>query len=251
VTKETNKEDSFKSIHLWRWVTAVGVAFIALGSASEAAFLLRDMSVEVYSIFSNQYDYDKLAKINVGNTVEYVEDLVGNPQVSRAIDPDTTANYFYTSDYLLTLFYNDERIIAYVWVSLDEDFQPDVVLRSGEKGAVGDFVFADIPLEAKGYTLNDSRIVRYYLENLEGGQAAGLVDTYLGNVQYGAFQSGKDITELYQAEVGGSKANAAAIYKKLREQTRPNLYGRGNLPLEHIEKSVLSSNEFTGYFGNN
>jgi hypothetical protein len=158
MTKAAKTDGRYKSMRLWQWATAIGVGFIALGSASEAAFLLRDMSVD---------------------------------------------------DYLLTLFYNDERVVAYTWVSLDEGFQPEVVLSSGEMGEIGEFVFADMPLEAKGYSLDDSHIVSYYLENLEGGQAAGLVDTYLGNVQYGAYGADEGIAGLYQAEVNGDQSSVA------------------------------------------
>jgi hypothetical protein len=232
----------------WKTVTALSLGFIALGNASSATFLVRAMSIEVYSFFSHQYEYDTLASINVGNTVVYTEARLGHPQVSRFIDADTTANYFYTDNYLLTLFYSDNRITAYTWVSLEEGFAPEVSLRNGEQRAMGEFVFNDMPLEVKGYTLDDSRIVRYYLENLEGGRTAGFIDTYLANVQYGAFAPGETITALYQAEVIGEEDSADSSLNKLRSQTKPNLYGQGNLPLEYIEKSVLSNNEFAGYF---
>jgi hypothetical protein len=248
-----NKNDHIEGLLAtgwWKTATALGIGFIALGNASSAAFLVRNMSIEVYSFFSNQYEYDTLASINVGNTVAYAEERLGNPQVSRAIDTDTTANYFYTGEYLLTLFYSESRITAYTWVSLEDGFTPDVSLRNGEQRALGEFVFNDMPLEVKGYTLDDSRIVRYYLENLEGGRTAGFIDTYLANVQYGAFAPGEAITDLYQAEVIGDESSADASLNKLRSQTKPNLYGQGKLPLKYIEKSVLSNNEFAGYFGN-
>jgi hypothetical protein len=235
----------------WKTITAIGITFIAMGSASEAAFLVRDMYVEVYSLVSNQYEYDMLASINVGNTVAYAEDRLGYPQVSKAIDAETTANYFFTGEYLLTLFYQDNRIVGYTWVSVDNNFIPEMDLRNGELRAMGEFVFNDMPLEVKGYTLDDSRIVRYYLENLEGGRAAGFIDTYLGNVQYGAFEPGKAVSTLYQAEVVGNDREAETALNSLRAQTKPNLYGQGSLPLKYIEQSVLSNNEFTGYFGNN
>jgi hypothetical protein len=235
----------------WRVLTAIGITFIALGSASEATFLLRDMYVEVYSMVSNQYEYDTLASINVGNTVAYIEDTLGQPRVSRAIDADTTANYFFTGEYLLTLFYNSGRIEAYTWISVDADFRPVVDLRTGESAAMGEFVFADIPLDVNGVALDDSRIVRYYIESLEGGRVGGFVNTYLGNLQYGAFAPADGITDVYQAEVVGDELAAAEALATLRSSGLPNLYGQGNLSIEKIERSVLSNSEFVGYFGNN
>jgi hypothetical protein len=246
-----DQKPSITTSRWWQLLTGIGILFIAIGSASEAAFLIRDGYVEIYSIFSNQYEYDTLASINVGTTVEHAENLLGYPQVSRAIDPDTTANYFYTGEYLLTLFYSENRIVAYTWVSTDDKFTPEVDLQNGTLSDAGEFSFADIALEVKGYTLDDSRIVRYYLEYLEGGRTSGFVNTYLGNVQYGAFAPANEISKLYQAEVTGDEQSAEDAYTQLRNQVRPNLYGRGHLPLEHIEKAVLSNNEFTGYFGNN
>jgi hypothetical protein len=247
---DDDDEDNRLTSGWWQTLTAIGVTFIALGSASEAVFLIRDLYVHVHSMVSNEYEYETLASINVGNTVAYIEDQLGQPQVSRAIDGDTTANYFFSGDYLLTLFYRSGRIEAYTWLSVDNEFTPEVDMRTGVFAPMGAFVFSDMPLEVSTFALDDSRIVRYYIESLEGGRSGGFLNTYLGNVQYGAFAPADSISDLYQAEVVGDDRAARKAASTLRSSGLPNLYGQGNLSLEHIERSVLSNSEFVGYFGN-
>ncbi len=232
-------------------MAAVGIGFIALGNFSDATLLIRDLGIEIYTWVSNDYAYQTLADIHVGNTVPYVEEMIGRPQVSRAIDDETTANYFYRGDHLITLFYNNNRVSAYTWVSLDDAFVPDIDLRNGEISPLGKFSFSALPLAVKSYTLDDSRIVRFYIESLEEGRSAGFLGTYLGRIQYGAFASKDAIAGLYQAEVLGDDADVGSAKVRLRQEAIPNLYGRGNLPLDQIEKSILSNSEFAGYFGAN
>lgn len=245
------KESLTGSRGWWRIATVVGIGFIALGNASDATLLIRELGVEIYTRFSNDYEYQTLASIHVGNTVAYIEDRLGQPQVSRAIDDETTANYFHGGDYLLTLFYNSNRIEAFTWLSLDDDFAPDVDLLNGEVRPLGEFTFSDLPLEVSDYTLDDSPIVRFYIESLEEGRSGGILGTYFGNIQHGAFESAGAVPDLYRAEVMGDNAAANSARAQVRKETIPNLYGRGNLPLDRIEKSVLSNSEFAGYFGAN
>ena len=250
---ESSTENNSDAEHPWWWriVTAIALGFIALGNFSDATLLIRDFGVEVYTWVSNDYEYQVLAGIHVGNTVAYVEEILGYPQVSRTIDDETTANYFFRGEYLLTLFYNSNRVSAYTWVSLDDGFAPEIDLRNGEVQPLGEFSFSTLPLEITGYTLDDSRIVRFYIESLEEGRTAGFLGTYLGRIQYGAFESKNAIAGLYQAEVMGDDEDVDSAKIHLRQEEIPNLYGRGNLPLEQIEKSILSNSEYAGYFGTN
>ena len=124
-------------------------------------------------------------------------------------------------------------------------------MRTGDIKPIGDFVFSEFPLEVTAYTLDDSRIVRYYVEALEGGRSGGFLEVYLGNLQYGAFSPADGVSALYQAEVVGDERDVAGAREALRNVDRPNLYGQGNLPIKYIERSILSNAEFVGYFGTN
>ena len=246
--RECKYEPEPKSNVMWKWLTRLGIFFIALGSGSDAAFLIRDMYVEVYSVFSNDFEYAALDSINVANTVAYAENILGAPQVSRSIDEDTTANYFFSGEYLLTLFYSHDRIVAYTWISVDDSFTPSVDQANGIIKPLGDFFFADFEQPLKSFAVDDSRIVRYYLEALEGSSRQGFVDTYLGSIGYGAFAPVKSITDLYQAEVVGDLVDEQAAHIRLRQQGAPNFYGQGKISLDAIERSMLSNSEFKIYF---
>jgi hypothetical protein len=249
-TKDSDAQATPRYKRLWAAFAAVvmpvGVFFMGLGSFSDATLLIRDLSVEVYGLFSYQHDYDTINSIHIGNTVPYIEDLLGSPQVSRGIDDKTTANYFFTDSYLLTLFYREQRIAAYTVVAIDDGFTPTLNMLAGEK-ILGEFTPGDIPIPPKSYAVDDSRIVSFYLESVDSGRAGNFVDLYLGRVAYGVGGPAESIAKLYRAGVNGTDTDIEQALGNLRGKLIPNLYGRGTIDIEGIQDSVLTANQFEGY----
>src|SRR5690606_26969816 len=67
---------------------AIAATIIALGQFSEAVTLLEGSFVSLQSRLTNTVEYELLNQIHVGNTEGYIENLLGQPQVSKAIDDD-------------------------------------------------------------------------------------------------------------------------------------------------------------------
>lgn len=233
----------------WRVLTIIGIGFIALGNASDATLLIRELGADIYSYVSNDFEYQTLASVNVGNTVDYIEERLGKPQVSRAVGNETSANYFHDDKYLLTVFYRSGRVEAFTWISLNDGFEPEITTTNGKSTPIGKTRFTQLPRPVTEYAIDDSRIIRYYIEALEGSRDVGFLGTYLGHIQYGAFAPADSIGKLYAADVNGQTDTLQSAWSELRNTETPNLYGRGNLPLTYIEKSILSNAEFAGYFG--
>ena len=249
-----SEEPAKKASGIWARFTQIIMPiaglFLMLGEASDAAFLLNDMSRSVIEVFSNRVEYDMLEKIHVGNTVTYAESILGDPQISRAMGDDVTANYFHSSKYLVTLFSRDDRVEAFGVLALQDGFSPSVELGGLGHAELGEFAFSDTPTRAVEMAVDHSRTTDYYLESLESGPAGRFVNLYLGSVGYGTGGASPAIGELYSAVLDGETRAVSEARTNLRASGKPNFYGEGLLSLKLIEASMLTNAEFNNFFEN-
>jgi hypothetical protein len=228
------------------WLLIINTFVIGLGELSEAIELISNAVDYTESRFSNSLEYGQLEKVNVGNTVEYIEDVFGRPQVSRSIDDTTTANYFHNRKFLLTLFYQDDRVVAYTYVPLIDDFEPTVI--TGSDLALGDFSYHDFSSVNNRYVVDHSTAVSFYLELVESGRSNLFTHSYIGHLNYGTGEPTPLLEELYEQHVFGEADQTQVLQQNFRKDAKPNLYGEGMLPLSSIENSVLTTTEFRRYF---
>ena len=222
---------------------------MALGQYSEALALIKDGIDTIQSEFTHEIEYETLSKIHVGNTLDYMESLLGSAQVSKSINKDIDASYFYNSKYLLTLFSKDQRVIAFTVLPLVADFQPELMQASQIQWTLGSANFKSFPANPQTYVIDHAKTASYYLESLDKGRTGLFVQTYLGKVSYSAESESAQLVKLYQKEVHGTDEEILKVQKQLRETETPNFYGEGELGLELIEKSILTGAEFNSYFG--
>lgn len=222
---------------------------IALGEYSEAVTVLGDTVETIRSEFTNDIEYETISKIHVGNTVPYMEELLGSPQVSRAINQDINANYYYDEKFLLTLFIDDERVTAFTVLPLLEDFHPEVATTTKGPWNLGEAAFTSFPANPQTYVIDHAKTASYYLENLDRGRAGLFVNTYLGKVSYTVRSESPLLVAFYNQEVHGSDQEVLESQTQLRNSEMPNFYGEGEIGLELIEKSILTGAEFSSYFG--
>ncbi len=228
---------------------AVVATIIALGQFSEAFTLLGDGVNLARTRLTNTVEYDLLSNVHVSNTESYIESLMGNPQISRAINEQVVANYYYNRKFLLTVFIGDQRVVAYTIIPLKEDFKPVILDEDGMEWTLGETNYASFPANPKLYVVDHSKTISYYLESLDTGRAGLFVQNYLGNVSLGPSARNELIIDLYDEEVNGSEEAVLETQTRLREQSRPNLFGMGVFGVDLIQKSILTGAEFTSYFG--
>lgn len=228
------------------WLLVINTFVVGLGALSEAFELISNGVDYTMSQFSNSVEYGMLDTLNVGTTVQYIEDQFGTPQVSRSIDDTTTANYFYNRKFLLTLFYQDDRVVAYTYLPLIDDFEPTVI--SGSELELGAFSYSDFSSANNRYAVDHSNTVSFYLELVESGRTNLFTNSYVGRLDYGAGEPTALLETLYEEQVFGEPDQIQALRAQFRKDSRPNLYGEGILPLSSVEKSVLTTTEFRRYF---
>lgn len=228
-------------------LVSMAALMIALGEYSEAISLVDDAVEYLQKQFTHELDYEQLQKLNVGNTVAYAESLMGAPQVARMIDEKTSANYFYTEKYLVTLFYRDDRVAAYTIAVLEEGFEPKISKQS--ELAIGEFVFTQYPAKISHYSVDFSKAVAYYLENQSSGSSGMFVENYLGSLEYAAGGVDREqLASLYKADVHGTEEEFFAVLEGYRESSYPNFFGQGELSLAEVERGLLTEAEFKNYF---
>ncbi|MBV1881218.1 MAG: hypothetical protein KUG82_06270 [Pseudomonadales bacterium] len=228
---------------------AVVAVIMALGQYSEAVVLISDSVATVRSIFTNDIEYELISKIHVGNTESYMESLLGSPQVSKSIDNEITANYFFNKKYLLTLFIKESRVTAFTILPLKADFQPETIQTVEGAKALGEANFIAYPGNPQLYVLNHAKTASYYLESLDKGRTGLFVQSYLGLMSYSVDAESINLAALYKAEVHGTEQEILKLQTQFRESEFPNFYGEGELNLELIEKSILTGAELSSYFG--
>jgi len=229
----------------------IGIAatIMALGQFSEAVTLIEDGVDSLRSRFTNTVEYGVLSNIHVGNTEAYIEDLIGNAQVSRAIDDEIVADYHYNNKFLLTIFNKDKRVIAYTVIPLVDDFHWEVSNTDEIEWTLQVSTYSEFPANPKLYAVDHSKTASYYIESLDTGRTGLFVNSYLGNVSIGDRSQSMSVIALYNKEVTGTDEEIFTAQTKLRESTSPNLFGAGKLDLELIQKSILTGAEFSSYFG--
>lgn len=224
----------------------VGI-IVALGQYSEAVSLIDDARDAITRRFTNTIEYGLISRVHIGNTRDYILELAGTPQVSKTIDADTTANYFYNDKFLLTLFFRQQRVSAYLLIALQEGFTPPLDRQSDF--ALGEFSYAQFNNSPADYSIDHSRTNTFYLEVQPHGSSALYLNSYLGNVDYGSGQvDPEQLNALYRAEVYGQADNETAVLQQFRKSAHPNVFGRGELTLAAVEASLLSATQFHNYF---
>jgi hypothetical protein len=149
--------------------------------------------------------------------------------------------------YLLTLMYKEGRVEAFTVIALEEGFAPEVPGLGGEMTALGSFAYAALPFRTESYAVDDSRVLSDYLEAIETELPGRFIDLYLGSIAYGSGGTGPEVERLARATVFGSEEQVRAARANLRRKLHPNLFGRGEVALGVVEKSLLSASEYTDY----
>lgn len=226
----------------------VGITTITLGSLSEAFVLVDDFVVWSKTKFSNTYEYELLGQVNVGNTMTYVEDIMGEPAVVKSIDNNIEAKYYFTDKYLLTSYYHGERVSAYTVISLADHFSPN--LPWDKNTALGESELADNTDIPTAYSFDNAPTNRFFIESSDTELKGFFQQAYLGSIEYGKGTIDPvGLENIYKAEVYGSNGESEALIETYRSQAQPNFYGQGELNIDLIQKGLLSNGEFLNFFG--
>ena len=92
----------------------------------------KDLASSIYEAtlthFTHSIEYDLIEKIHVGNSMEYVKSLVGEPHVLKrsSLNLELQFHYYSKAKYHLTLISKDDRLVGYSVFPLKDGFAPKI-----------------------------------------------------------------------------------------------------------------------------
>ncbi|MGO3295657.1 MAG: ETEC_3214 domain-containing protein [Marinobacter sp.] len=225
------------------WVAALTLPVIALGNFSEAVFLVESATDRAISTFTNIPEYKDLSYLRSGISLDYAREIFGTPQVGRNLERDLSAEYYFNKKYLLTLLVKSGEVTGFTVISLQEDFAPPVFGEWG--GDLGEFTFAELKGMPAEFVADWTKNSATYLESVNLGGGSLNQKAFAGWVNYGDGSRVQGLAELYRSVLLGGDSDA--LRTTLRESTKPNVYGWGNVSLEDLTASILSPTDLGHY----
>ena len=225
----------------------VCVFVISLGSFSEAFLLVDDFRTMMKSRFSNDFEYETLSEIHVGNTANYVEELLGAPAATKTLEDGVLVNYYINEKYLLSGYFKGDRVAAYTVVAIVDGFSPEMAWYDGLR--LGESSFGKFNDSPQAFTFDNANTNRFFIELSPNELSGFFQNSYLGAVQYGMGEVDQDLlNDLYNSDVFGTEEDTIKKITAFRKQALPNFYGQGELNIEIIQKGLLSNGEFLNFF---
>ncbi len=245
---DANYQDEARSDTRFRqkvvsWVAALTLPVIALGNFSEAIMIVESATDRAISTFTNIPEYKDLGYLRSGISLGYAREIFGTPQVSRNLEQELSAEYFFDEKYLLTLLVKSGEVAGFIVISLQEGFAPPVFGEWG--GDLGEFTFAELKGMPDEFVADWTKNSATYLESVNLGGGSLNQKAFAGWVNYGDGSRVQGLAELYQSVLLGG--DSEALRKALRESTKPNVYGWGNVSLGDLTASILSPADLGHY----
>lgn len=225
------------------WVAALTLPVIALGNFSEAVMIVESAVDRSISTFTNIPEYKDLGYLRSGISLEYAREIFGTPQVSRNLGSQLNAEYYFDEKYLLTLLVKTGEVAGYTVISLQEGFAPTVFGEWG--GNLGEFTFAQLKGLPGEFVADWTKNSAAYLESVNLGGGSLNQKAFVGWVNYGEGSSIEGLAELYRSVL--LDGDTEVLREALRESTKPNFYGWGNLALVDLTASILSPTDLGHY----
>ncbi|MBY5992889.1 ETEC_3214 domain-containing protein [Ferrimonas balearica] len=234
---------------------AVGL-MIAFGNWNDTKELSTSLYETAIAHFTHQVELDQLDQLDVGNYLEYAENLFGIPQVVKAsrLTPELQYRYYKQDKFLLILQVEQERIAGYLLQSLPlanrfsaaGPFTPPIPFTAME---LDEAPLASLPFRDEGFSLDHHNLV-YFLERHPLAADGLHLNLYLGITEYGEPIPGlsQALGTLDQTLVFEQGDDRHQALEAVRQRYAPNLYGLSELDNSHMAEALLTRYEFNAYF---
>ena len=234
-------------------IVMLAALMISAGQWTDTMEVASSLYYVTMANFTNSLEYEKIESINVGNSLGYIHEILGQAHVikSSQIEPTLTFHYYTESKFDLTIMLNGERVAGYGVFTKEVDFTPPVPF-SEKLGASS--------LANQNQFFNefhfDSHNLVYFLEHQSSNDFLTLIQGY---VEYGAPNSLSD-SKQYQEKLAKllreldqqltfseSKQQVADQVAPIRELIYPNFFVVTELPTVIVAESLLSRFEYKMY----
>lgn len=221
---------------------------ISIGQWNDTKDVLLSAYEEIISRWTNTLEYEKLAQLRVGYSGEYVESLLGLPQVTKhsKLSENTTFSYYGTSKYILITAATNDRLSGFSVIALKNDFHAPIVYLEKElnKNRLDSYI------PSQGLFVTDFGNAEYFIENYELSRNLMFYDFSLGVINYGLLPEDlrNEIKVLNRQLNNGDDLLLSDL--SIQEKISPNYYSVSEFSSEIMMESILSRYEMAALFKN-
>lgn len=219
---------------------------ISIGQWNDTKDVLLSAYEEIVSRFTNTLEYNKLAQLRVGYSSEYVESLLGLPQVTKhsKLSKDTTFSYYSTDKYILTTAVTNSRLSGFSVIALKKDFYAPMVYFDNNlnEGVLDSYI------PSQGVFETDFGNIEYFIENYELNHNLMFYNLSLGVINYGLLNNElRDEIESINIQLNtGEELQLSDL--SIQKKISPNYYAVSEASPDVMFESILSRYEMTAFF---
>jgi len=224
----------------------VMLLMISIGQWNDTKDVVIAAYEEVISRFTNNIQYEKLAKLRIGYSENYIQGFFGEPQVIKAMASleGGVFSYYSTPKYLLTTATKDGQVLGFSILAIKDDFISPIV--SVDKKLNEKTLDTYLP-NVDGYVTDFGNAV-YFLEMSELGHENMFYDFSIGTLRVSTLPHSavEQIQELNEQLDRGNEPAFETL--NISSLVKPNYYSMSDFSSEIMHEGILSSYEMKALF---
>ncbi|KXI29243.1 ETEC_3214 domain-containing protein [Paraglaciecola hydrolytica] len=250
--QEAQKNSFWRRVQTSIMMTAA--LMISAGQWNDTKEIAITIYESILANFTHNIEYDQIKQINVGNSLEYVKSMVGEPYVIKRskLNPEIQFHYYSKEKYDLTLVSQDEQIVGYTVISKVDDFTPIIPFAEN----LGSSTIEQANQDPRIYALDNSNLL-YFIDSKMLGKQQMFLTQIRGYVEYGANLAPASATTMAREKV--SEVLTSLIEKEtysateeetleavhlVRSSIYPNFYSMTNIEPAFIAEALLTRYEY-------
>lgn len=220
---------------------------ISVGQWNDTKDVVVSAYEEIISRWTNKLEYETVSKLRVGHSSEYIENLLGLPQVTKAskLSPKTIFSYYGTPKYILTTAVTNNRLSGFSVLALKNDFYAPIVYL--QKNLNEEYL--DSYISSQDMFDTDFGNAEYFIENYELSRNLMFHEFSLGVINYGLLVDDlrDEIKTINHQLNRGDDLSLSDL--SLQHKVLPNYYSVSEFSSEIMMESILSRYEMAALFG--
>ncbi len=253
-----DSEEVAKKVSYWRKFQSGAFVSAALLVSAGQWNDSKELALSLYSSFVENFthtlQYELIEKINVGNSVQYISSVIGEPNMIKRskLDPEVQFFYYNKEKFSLTIMLGKERVNGYSVMSKVDDFEPKIPFAE----TLGQVTLASANSGDYSYNFDTGNLI-YYTESQDLGKEKMYLSLVRGYIEYAANLATEDDDAQYRNKIHGqldklmqqetfgeNEQSLTSTISGIRGLVRPNYYAISELSNSIMAESLLTRFEF-------
>lgn len=244
---EENEEEPTTGFQKFRSIAlSIMLLMISMGQWNDTKDVAIAAYEEAISRFTNNIQYEKLAKLRIGYTVDYTQTLIGEPRVIKPIRSIEGGyfSYYSAEKYLVVTASKDNRVIGFSVTANDEFFDaPIAYINQNLQEKILSSYFEDVDNYATDFGNSN-----YFFEMLELNHQQMFYEFSIGVIENQQI-SADALLKIKTLNEQLNKGEEPLLEElKLPSLLKPNYYSVSEVSSEIMHESILSKYEMKFLF---